>query len=166
MFANKIQGFNLIELMLALFVLSILLAWGMPNYFDFKLRQELSNDVNELVYGFTFARSEAINRGQSVTIKPNSGGWQSGWEIFLDPDEDQERTPANGEDSLLVQNALDENIVFASVEGPAGAVTINSIGGLVDESRVFQVYNQNNDEFKKQVAIAISGSVRAYSLED
>ncbi|MCW8869170.1 MAG: GspH/FimT family pseudopilin, partial [Proteobacteria bacterium] len=71
----KVRGFTLIELIITLLIGSLLLAWGVPNYRDFKLRREVVDHTNDFVYSLSLARSEAIRYGTDVRVEPVGGDW-------------------------------------------------------------------------------------------
>lgn len=90
------RGFTLIELLIVLAVSAILLAIAVPGYQSFLNSNKLAAVTNELVTDLHLARSEAIKRGQYVTVcKTNetaamlpacvpSAAWQEGWLVFVD----------------------------------------------------------------------------------
>lgn len=65
---NNSPGFTLLELLITLVVAAVLLAWGVPSFQRFMDRTTLSSETNEWVGMINSARSEAITRGQRVTI--------------------------------------------------------------------------------------------------
>lgn len=85
-------GFTMIELLITLAVLTILLAIGIPSFAGLMASTQVTNATNELLSAFAQARSEAIRRGQRVTICisgngaqcTNAGNWDQGWIIFSD----------------------------------------------------------------------------------
>ena len=61
-------GFTLIELAITLVVAAILIVWAVPGMQAFINRTTLTSSTNDWVGVINFARSEAIKRGQRVTI--------------------------------------------------------------------------------------------------
>ena len=86
------DGLTMIELMITLAVLAVLLAIGIPSFEGLVASTRVTNATNELLSAFAQARSEAIRRGQRVTICisangaqcTNAGNWEQGWIIFSD----------------------------------------------------------------------------------
>ena len=82
---NKIfnhQGFTLIELMITLAIAALVLTLAVPSLRDFTLRNNLAAKANELVGTLNYARSEAVRRGETVTVTSNNGNaWEQGWQI-------------------------------------------------------------------------------------
>jgi type IV fimbrial biogenesis protein FimT len=66
------SGFTIIELMVALVVLGIVIALGVPSLRDFLVSNRLTGDINSFVGLVNYARSEAITRNQRVIICPKS----------------------------------------------------------------------------------------------
>ena len=91
------RGFTLIELMFTLMAASVLLAWGIPSFREFRLNAERTREVNQFVQAVYLARSEAIKRNGVVSLCPSPDGqhcggsgaaWQSGWIVFVNSDRD------------------------------------------------------------------------------
>lgn len=90
------RGFTLVELLVTLAVGTILLAIAIPGYAFLANANKLAAVTNELVVALQLARSEAVKRGQRVTVcktvdatKPAPGcskaaEWHSGWLVFVD----------------------------------------------------------------------------------
>ncbi|OGU20181.1 MAG: pilus assembly protein [Hydrogenophilales bacterium RIFOXYD1_FULL_62_11] len=90
------RGFTLVELLVTLAVGAILLAIAIPGYAFLANTNKLAAVTNELVVALQLARSEAVKRGQRVTVCKsanassssascsNAGGWQQGWLVFVD----------------------------------------------------------------------------------
>lgn len=104
------RGFTLIELMVTLAVFAALLTIVLPSYTDMTLGSKLRSHANDLVAGAVLARSEAIKRNSVVRMCVSSngtscasGGWEQGWLVFHDADDDGTRD--SDETVLLKQKA-------------------------------------------------------------
>jgi type IV fimbrial biogenesis protein FimT len=91
--ASKRQsGFTLVELLVALAVAAILLAVGVPSFRTTILSNRLTSATNDMVGTLAQARSEAIKRGERVTVCMSANGtqcattgtWEQGWISFID----------------------------------------------------------------------------------
>ncbi|MDP3330641.1 MAG: GspH/FimT family pseudopilin [Methylococcaceae bacterium] len=81
------QGFTLIELMVTISIAAILLGVAIPSFTSTITSNRLTTNANELVTALNLARSEAIKRGQQVTVRrkgTTNTQWESGWDVFVD----------------------------------------------------------------------------------
>ena len=67
-------GFTLLELMVTLAVASILAVIALPSFRDLLRKNQVSSANNALLADLSYARSEAITRGNIVSICPSSDG--------------------------------------------------------------------------------------------
>ncbi|XKF14377.1 GspH/FimT family pseudopilin [Halomonas sp. BLK-85] len=81
---HRIQGFTLLELLLAIVVAGILASIAVPSFSGFLARQQLRSDVIEVVSMLSFARSEAIKRREEVTAEISQN---SLWRIEVSTDD-------------------------------------------------------------------------------
>ena len=101
-------GLTLVELLVAIAVLGVLLAIGVPAFGNFAVDSRLSAATNRFVAAIHVARSEAVRRNARVTLCPSidgvfcatGGDWDQGWIVFSDLDGTGERDP--GEPILTV----------------------------------------------------------------
>ncbi len=84
----KTRGFTLLELMVALAVLSLLLAMGVPAFGNLLDDQRMDSGVSSLLHSVHFARTEAARRNRFVTMAPIDGNWNNGWLTFIDRNHD------------------------------------------------------------------------------
>ncbi len=110
------RGFSLIELMIALSLLSILIGLAVPGFASITRDTRLATSANNLLAALVLARSEAVKRGRRVTVCTSTDGgscsadvgWHSGWIVFEDPDGDALR--GAGEPVLLVGEGFAEGV--------------------------------------------------------
>lgn len=84
--ANRVAaGFTVIELMIALAILSILIGIATPAFKGMVNSQRVKTAAADLHASLLQARSEAVKRNQRVLIRPASGEtWSDGW-LVSDP---------------------------------------------------------------------------------
>ena len=91
---QKNKGFTLIELMIAVSILSIIMMVGVPSFSSSINKNSVAATVNDIQTSLNQARSEAVTRGVTVTVCSSnnqvscSGGWDDGWIVFSDIDAD------------------------------------------------------------------------------
>jgi type IV fimbrial biogenesis protein FimT len=97
-------GFSLIEVLAVLAIALILLAVGAPDLRQLLRCQQLKAASTDLFAAIGLARTQALARGQVVTVLPKGAGaadWRQGWTVFLDRDGD--RRPGPG-DTILAEH--------------------------------------------------------------
>ncbi len=108
-------GVTLIELLVTLSVAAILMSLAIPSFRETIISNRLTTINNQFIGSINFARSEAIKRGQSVTLckkvanadtcsTDNAVFWENGWIAFADADADGALD--TGETVLQVWGAL------------------------------------------------------------
>lgn len=80
---KQTNGFTLIELMVAMVVIGIGLAITVPAMRDFTNVNRQAEQINRFVRDLTYAKSEAVTRGESFTVTSTLGTpqWDGGWTI-------------------------------------------------------------------------------------
>lgn len=86
------RGITLVEMMITMVVFAILLAIAMPSFESAIASGRVAGSTNDLMSALAQARSEAIRRGQRVTVCISADGaqclangtWQQGWITFID----------------------------------------------------------------------------------
>lgn len=105
------RGFTLMELIVTLAVAAVFVAIAVPSYRATINRNSVATQVNDFLAALNYARSEAITRGLVVRMCKsgdgancaNSGGWQQGWLVYTDVDNDKSPTTS---DILRIASAL------------------------------------------------------------
>ena len=90
--ADRRRGFTLLELMVAVAVLSILVGLGVPAFNDTIRNNQLAAAGSDLISALTLARSEALKRSIRVSVcaaedQDNCAtgtDWSKGWIVFTD----------------------------------------------------------------------------------
>lgn len=117
---KNIKGFSIIELMITLTIVSIVLSYAMPSFYQLKLNKLMESERNRLTVSLNFARNYAVKNQQHVIICPSSSGnscdyeskWFGGWIIFLDSNKNR----MLDSDELLLQHedAMKKEIMATS----------------------------------------------------
>ena len=72
---DKQSGFTLIELLVTLAVAIVLATVAVPNFQSLLEKNRLSADVNQVLTGLHYARSEAVKRRENISVQL-TGTWQ------------------------------------------------------------------------------------------
>ena len=126
--AAKQAGLTIIELMIAVVIVGIMASLAAPAMKDMILNARMSSQTSDLLTDFAFARSQAANRGQRVTVCASSNGtscaavsWALGRIVFADIDADG--AVDVGEEILRVVPAMPGTITVVT----AGLTDLNRI---------------------------------------
>ncbi len=155
----KNRGFTLIELLVVITITAILVSLAAPSFIRLIQSTKITGAVNTFMADLRFARSEAIRRGETVTMcrsdnpettaasGPTCGtgsvsGWESGWIVFLDQDSDGSRTynsdPSLDETVLRIQAPL-SSIDSIAEAGAATKFKFTATGRLLNLSSATQI---------------------------
>jgi len=86
------EGVGLLELLVTIVVMVVLLNLAIPNFWNFIQSNRVTGETNTLVTAVNYARSEAVKRGEIVSICASGGesgcggDWSDGWLVFLNSD--------------------------------------------------------------------------------
>lgn len=103
---TTINGFTLLELLVAIAVLAIIMGIAVPSFMSAMINARLTTTANDFLAALQLARTEAMRAQGRVTICKASAAatqcdassttdWARGWMIFTDP-VPQSPSPARG----------------------------------------------------------------------
>ena len=145
----------MIELIITLLIGSILLAWGVPNYRDFKVRKQVTDYTNDLIYSITSARAEAIRYGQTVRFRAKGGGASKSWNRGANT---IKVIVGSANEKLADLRAFDDSVTITQTGGVAD-LNFNSIGSLPAGTQ-FRIENTAVLNAFRIVQVLPSGTVR------
>lgn len=144
---RKQKGMSLVEVMITLAIAGILLAYAVPNFRDFWLRQSMDNKANDMLADFMFARTEAINRGIPVKVTAN-GTWDQGWQVAVN---------SSGE-VLRESNIADANLVLTDPDDDK-PIVYGGTGSLISGSVARNITIKHASlSYSKVLSVGMSGS--------
>lgn len=154
---KRADGFTLIELIVTLVVAAIIIAVGIPGMSNLMANNRATAHTDSLITALSFARSESVKRGISVSLcaknAAEEGGacggasdWSSGWFARLD---------AGNNEQLRSWPAPPGDY---SMEGPA-LISFNSAGALPsDNAMVFVIeYSHCTGNQKRTITVQPAG---------
>lgn len=117
----KYTGLTLIELIVTLAVVSVLLAYGVPQFKSTTANSRLTSAINTLTGDLAFARTEAIKRGESVKVTAtDAADWAAdGWTVAIN---------ISGGAKLRISPALGAGATIATAPLNTGVVSFNADG--------------------------------------
>ncbi len=133
---NKYSGFSLIELMIALAVLSITISLVAPSYHDATVRRQLSSTAIDLMSALNYSRSEAVRLGKYVVFCNSPSGtdcatqanWGQGWMSFVD---DNKNDSLDSDEQILRSwKAIPRNYSLVSATSQLDFLRYSPLGDL------------------------------------
>lgn len=122
---NKQSGFSLVELMVAIAVMTILLAIALPSFRSMIQNSKIRNAAESVANGLQKARAEAVARNTNVTfvLGADAAGTYTSWTVNVVSTATVIESRGSNEGSESVTRTV----------SPANAttVTFNSLGGIV-----------------------------------
>lgn len=158
------RGFTLVELLVSLTVLAILVGLAAPSFQNTIENNRISSINDKLATSLQYARSEAISRGQPVTVCVSSdqatctGAWDDGWIVFID--EDGDRTVDGGDTLIRVNEAIPINYDIALTSTTTGSFQFDGQGFAPLNGTYYVCGPSDEDEDARGVLIRASGAMR------
>lgn len=104
---NNCRGFTLIDILITMSIVAIVSSFAVPGMQSIVDKNRMATVSNEFVGSLQLARSEAIKRGSGRIImrRKDNAEWESGWQVFVDFDDDAEMDNGNciGSNDCLIQ---------------------------------------------------------------
>lgn len=147
----KNKGFTIVEMMVTLSILAIVLFIAVPSFSSFLNGSAMNANQNALISAFKYARSEAIKRGNTVTITQTDAtvGWTGGFSVWSVTNEELRLWEAFNSSATVT---TDHNITSFAFNA-LGATTNAEVITLCDSART--------GEQGWDISILVSGAVYA-----
>jgi len=161
----RANGFTLLELMVALVVVSILLTVGLPS-FSASVRQNCTiTAANTLLTVLTAARSEALKRDRNVGVCPSANGaecsgaaWAGGYMMYVDTDGNGSHTGT--EPILRVERPLSTCATITGNSPFASGLTYTGLGKPRSIGGSFLIESTDSSRYKRSVVVSVTGRPR------
>ena len=154
------HGFTLVELLVVLAIFSIIASMAAPSFSTMIERNRLAAESNRLLGSFRLARSEAIKRGELVTIAGEGGDWQSGFQIYANSDTNIS-FDADADQLIRREEFSGEGIAISSSE----ALISFSTNGSLSNANSVVLYLCRSFNARRAMEITINRIGRAESSE-
>lgn len=158
------KGLTVIELLIVLVIFSIILVSAAPSFQIWVENTRVRTLANDLASSFYYARSEAIRRGISVSICPQTADftscgtdWSNGWIVFLNANTDTVFNNSAEEPALIVHDAASSSLTV--INSPlSNMVTFSSRGFISTTTTTFTIAGPAcADNRARTVALSATG---------
>ncbi len=140
------QGFTLVEMVVAMGLLAVIVAFAAPSFADMARRQRVEAFKDSVIGAIQLARTEAIRLGEPVVLRriqpcpeaSSNSEWRCGWRMFADANDNQ----IHDEDETLLQNVQTPAGVVLRKAGAVntGAVAIDRFGQVTQAGTRLEIY--------------------------
>jgi type IV fimbrial biogenesis protein FimT len=158
---NRQTGFTLIELLVAIMIIGILLSLSIPSIRHTLNINRVASEINGLAAALSVARSEAIKRGRSVTIRDSGSGWTAGWTVFVDFNANGAFD--TGEQVVKISDGINstDTLTFSGT-----SVRFQNTG-FTDDNGTFLLCPSDNDaDYARAIFLSSTGRIRLRSDTD
>lgn len=172
------NGVTLVELLVAMVVVVVLLAAGVPSFRQFVKNNQVSGQTGKLIIALQAARSEAVKRGSGTVICASTdqltcsgeSDWATGWITFSDLEQnailDGSGTCTLEADHLSKDCIMRINTALDNVTLTGGDDHIFfRPNGLADNGPVIFTLKATDCEYQQQHRITISRQGHTFSTK-
>lgn len=159
------RAFTLVEVMIVIVLVAIFAALAVPSYRAIVQNNRVVALSSEFTVAFHYARSEAIKRGEGVSVCASAnasqtacgtaGNWTNGWIVFIDSDENGVLASAN--DRIQVHAVLPTG---STITTTSPRVTFDSTGFATSGASSFALAAADcTGNNARQLAVTSTGNV-------
>jgi type IV fimbrial biogenesis protein FimT len=162
------SGFSLIELLITLTLASIALFISVPSLQQHLNTNRLTTQANTFISSLYSTRSEAIKRNTRVTIKKSGTGWEDGWIVFTDGNNNANFDAYQNEELLLQQPPFSKGYTLRGNRFVKNYISYTGDGGSKTKTGAFQAGTlmlcdqtaQNSTSHSRAIILGSSGRPR------
>lgn len=162
---KKQQGITLIELILALAIVSILLGSGLPSLNSFIEKSRIVSQVNYLHSILQQGKSVAVTDRKFVTLCPSDDGktcskdWSDGYILFLDKNRDRK---LDLDETLLSQHSIEHEEISLrwAAFGIKSSLQWHQTGITNHQNGYFEFCYKDRPKLSRALILSKSGRIR------
>ncbi len=169
------KGFTLLELIVALGILGLTMAFAVPSFDALISNNRISSGASDFVGSLQLAKAESAARTTPATIcKKNiagtgcvtTGDWQQGWIVFSDINGNA--AVDAGDAVVLNHEALDTRITFNGTAGVTNSITFRPSGSTsITGAQVLNMCDARGfAESAKGILVTITGRGNVMKASD
>jgi len=143
---KPITGFTLVELLAAMGLLAVIVAFAAASFASMARRQRVEALKDNVIGAIQLARTEAIRLGETVVLRrvtpcpegASNGDWRCGWRMFADSNGNQQLDA--GETLLQVAELPSGTVLTKAGAVNVGAVAIDRFGQVTQAGTSLRIY--------------------------
>ncbi len=146
---KQVMGFTIVELMIAVLIVSVLATTALPSFSEFIKRGQVRTAAESVQNALQIARGEAVRRNERITFTLGSGAGQTSWVVKDSAGSEIQKSRTSGEGTSIV----------TAVRAPttATSATFNGYGRIAD--------NPDASATLEQVLVSASGTSLTLRVE-
>lgn len=156
---RKNHGFSLVELIIAVAILSILVRIGLPAWSNYVADNKLKLTRDNFISSVDIARQLALSDDNNVTLCPFSASgtttcgasWSSGWIVY-------EQTPASG--SVLIRTAqapTNTSITMTASNAAVTSLTFSPKPPFLNQASDFKLCDSRGASSAMSISVQLTG---------
>lgn len=150
-------GFTLLEVLTVMAVIGILATLAIPGFGYLAASTKVKGASTELYLAMIRARNESVKRNRNVSIVADAGGWNKGWQIIADGDNDGAYDATDADDRVVTTQGELRRVAITMA---ATSVVFRSSGRISGAAPSFTVTSEDQDrkvDLQRCVQVDLTG---------
>lgn len=123
-------------------IIGILASIAIPGFGFLAASTKVKGASTELYLAMVRARSEAVKRNRAVSIVANPDGWQAGWQIVADGNNDGDFDDTPDPDRIVIQQGELKRVSITTADD---SVVFRPTGRVSGAAPAFEVTSEDQD---------------------
>lgn len=157
----KVNGFTLLEIMMAIAVFSIVTFVVAPSGAKIIKKNRIISEMNKTSSFIRYARFSAISMAETVTICPTidfvhcQKRWRDGMMVFIDRNNDKK---LSNDEKMLASDTFFQR--FHKIKGANRPIVFYENGSNSTPATIIICPESNESEFAKAIFVSLQGRIR------